>query len=89
MKIDGTEKTLQADGNGPISAFVNAVHQLEGVSFSIDDYDEQAAGKGAEATAIAYVPLKLGSGKIVYGVGKDTNIDQAAVHAIVAALNRV
>jgi hypothetical protein len=37
---------------------------------------------------MAYVPLELPDGKTLFGVGSDTNIDQAAVRAIVAALNR-
>jgi 2-isopropylmalate synthase len=60
---------------------------VEGVQ--IEDYFEQAIGKGEDAQAMAYVPLVLGDGKVVFGVGTDTNIDQAAVRAIVAGLNRV
>jgi len=39
--------------------------------------------------AVAYVPLKLAGGRMLFGVGIDTNIDQAAVRAIVAGLNRM
>jgi len=88
VKINGVEKDVQADGNGPISAFVNGMRALGAQGFSIEDYDEQALGKGADAVAVAYVPLCTSSGKVLYGVGMDTNIDQAAVRAIVAALNR-
>jgi len=89
IKVNGEEKEVRADGNGPISAFVHAMRELGAPAFTIEDYDEQAVGKGADARAVAYVPLKLDSGKIVYGVGTDTNIDQAAVRAIIAALNRI
>ena len=89
VRIQGEEKTVEADGNGPISAFVHGMRSLGAPEFSLEDYDEQALGKGADAVAVAYVPLKLESGEVVYGVGMDTNIDQAAVRAIVAALNRV
>ena len=89
MKIGGEEKTAKADGNGPISAFVNAVNELVSVHFSVDDYHEQAVGKGADAQAMAYVPIKLDDDGIVFGVGSDSNIDQAAVRAIIAGLNRI
>jgi 2-isopropylmalate synthase len=89
MRIHGEEKTVSADGNGPISAFVHAMHKLETSEFSIDDYDEQALGKGADAVAVAYVPLKLQDGRVLFGVGIDTNIDQAAVQAVVAGMNRM
>lgn len=89
IEVNGEEKRIIADGNGPISAFVRAMRSVGAPEFSIDDYHEQAVGKGAEATAMAYVPVKLHDGRVVFGVGTDTNIDQAAVRAIVAALNRV
>lgn len=89
LEVNGKEQTVRAEGNGPVSAFVAALRQVTTTQFDIEDYDEQAVGKGAEAQALAYVPLKLGDGRVVYGVGMDTNIDQAAVRAIVAALNRV
>ncbi|MBN1257516.1 MAG: 2-isopropylmalate synthase [Planctomycetes bacterium] len=88
MRINGEEKTEIADGNGPISAFVHALKALNIGNFRLEDFDEEAVGKGADAVAYAYVPLEFDNGRTVWGVGTDTNIDQAAVKAIVAALNR-
>lgn len=89
ISVNGAEKSAAADGNGPVSAFVNAVRSIVGIDFSVADYHEQAVGKGADAQALAYVPLKLEGNGIVFGVGSDSNIDQAAVRAIVAGLNRI
>ena len=89
VMIDGESKTVVADGNGPISAFVHGLKQLGASGFEVDNYHEQAVGKGADAYAVAYVPLKLPEGEILFGVGQDTNITQAAVRAIVAGLNRM
>ncbi len=89
MRIHGEETTVTADGNGPVSAFVNAVQKGVGIDFGVDNYHEQAVGKGADAQALAYVPLKLKDNGIVFGVGSDSNIDQAAVKAIIAGLNRI
>ncbi|MCX7935433.1 MAG: 2-isopropylmalate synthase, partial [Planctomycetota bacterium] len=89
LKINGKEQRLTADGNGPISAFVHALQKLVGFTFQIDDYHEQAVGKGADAVAYAYVPLRLPDGQVFFGVGTDTNIDQAAVRAIICGLNRI
>jgi len=89
VKVNGDEKMVQADGNGPISAFVAAIRQVVDVDFTVDDYHEQAVGKGADAQALAYVPLKLAGNGVVFGVGADSNINQAAVRAIVAGLNRI
>jgi 2-isopropylmalate synthase len=65
------------------------VRQIAGIDFGVDDYHEQAVGKGADAQALAFVPLKLEGNGVVFGVGSDSNIDQAAVRAIVAGLNRI
>ncbi len=89
LTVDGKEHALQADGNGPVSAFVHAIQQLGTPAFVVNDYHEQAIGKGEDAQAVAYVPLKCEDGSIVFGVGMDTNIDQAAVRAILAGLNRI
>jgi 2-isopropylmalate synthase len=88
VKLDGKEKKAEADGNGPVSAFVHAIKKLGVGEFSVDDYHEQAVGKGADAQAVAYVPLRFPDGSLLHGVGTATNIDQAAVRAIVAGLNR-
>jgi len=88
MKVRGRESSIEADGNGPVSAFVHCMRTLGAPHFTVDDYHEQAVGKGANATALAYVPLKFDDGRVLFGVGSDTNIDQAAVRAIVAGLNR-
>lgn len=88
MSINGTDHKVIADGNGPISAFVGALEKLGIRGYGVDDYHEQALGKGADAIAVAYVPLKFDENGILFGVGEGTNIDQAAVRAIVAGLNR-
>ncbi len=88
MNINGVEQRVIASGNGPISAFVNGLVKLGIYGYSVDDYHEQALEKGADATAVAYVPLKSGENGTLFGVGEGTNIDQAAVRAIVAGLNR-
>jgi 2-isopropylmalate synthase len=86
----GEQRQLFADGNGPIAAFVHAVRQVEGVpEFTLTEYEEDAIGTSADAEAIAYVRLESTAGEGYYGIGFGANIDQAAVHAIVSALNRM
>ena len=89
VKVKGEEQMIKADGNGPISAFVNAMQRVVDVDFKIQDYDEEAIGEGADAKAMAYVPLEVKNVGVIYGVGSDSNINQAAVKAIIAGLNRI
>ena len=85
---NGIEEKVIADGNGPLSAFMSALEKIGILGYSVEDYHEQALGKGADASAVAYVPLKFDGKGVLFGVGEGTNIDQAAVRAIVAGLNR-
>ncbi len=87
--VKGEAKIIKADGNGPISAFVNAMREVVEFEFKIHDYDEEAIGEGADAKAMAYVPLEVKEAGAIYGVGSDSNINQAAVKAIIAGLNRI
>ncbi|HPS67334.1 MAG TPA: 2-isopropylmalate synthase [Holophaga sp.] len=88
LRVDGVARRAVADGNGPVSAFVHALYRLGIDGFTVDNYHEQAQGKGEDAQAVAYVPLRFQGNGTLFGVGFDTNIDQAAVRAIVAGLNR-
>jgi 2-isopropylmalate synthase len=88
LVINGQAREVSADGNGPLSAFVHCLKQLGVTDFDVEDYFEQAVGRGEDAQAMAYLPLVLPDGNVLFGVGTDTNIDQAAVRAIVAGLNR-
>ena len=89
VKVNGEEKAVTADGNGPISAFVNAMRNVVDFEFKVHDYDEEAIGEGADAKAMAYVPLEVQDAGVLYGVGSDSNINQAAVKAVIAGLNRI
>jgi 2-isopropylmalate synthase len=89
VKVNGEVKVVSADGNGPISAFMNAMRSVVDFDFKIHDYDEEAIGEGADAKAMAYVPLEVKGVGMIYGVGSDSNINQAAVKAIIAGLNRI
>mgnify|MGYP006309228091 FL=1 len=89
MGLHGRDHVLRADGNAPISAFVHAVKQLDGVpDFRLLDYDEGTRGHSADAEGICFIRIahdESNQGHI--GVGIGSNIDQAAARAVVAALN--
>jgi 2-isopropylmalate synthase len=88
LSVEGETKTLRADGNGPVDAFVQCVTPVLNETFRIHDYHEDTMADGSDAQAMAYVSLVFENGDALFGVGVDTNIDQAAVRAIVSAMNR-
>lgn len=85
----GAKHELHGSGDGPISAFVKAIRKLPIPEFSLVEYEEDAIGKSADAEAIAFVSLQNKQGNKSFGVGIGPNIDQAAVRALVAAVNRL
>jgi 2-isopropylmalate synthase len=82
LEVSGT-------GNGPIAAFVGALQSAGVGAFEIGDYREQAMGRGAEASAIAYICIRTPDGKTRWGAGVDTSIELASIKAVVSALNRL
>ncbi len=90
VKVDvkGLPQTFQADGNGPVDAFVHCMREMIGEDFKIAAYHEDTMGKGSDAKAMAYISLAFDDGVTLFGAGSDTNIDQAAARAILSAMNR-
>ena len=88
MEKNGTPLLIKGTGNGPIDAFVDALHQGLGVSFSLENYHEHASGQGANAVAVAYVGIKGRGGQKIYGVGFHANIVVASLYAVTSAVAR-
>ncbi len=88
LAIDGNEVALTGTGNGPVDAFVHALRHGLGADIHVQNYHEHATGSGEDATAVAYVQLRVGSDRTVYGVGLDPNIVTATLKAVVSAVNR-
>jgi 2-isopropylmalate synthase len=86
---DGSVRTIEGVGNGPIDAFVDALQRAYGVDFSLLDYHEHAIGRGANATAACYVQLQDTGGQIIYGVGIDSNIVMASLKAVLSGVQRM
>lgn len=79
--------TVRGTGNGPIDAFVNGLSSVAGVEVRVLDYHEHAIGGGANAQAVAYLELRVGS-QTLFGVGMDANIVSASLKAIVSGVQR-
>ncbi|MGI9199278.1 MAG: 2-isopropylmalate synthase [Candidatus Nanopelagicaceae bacterium] len=82
----GELKDLKATGNGPISAFCNALIAY-GVDVRVLDYSEHALSAGGDASAAAYLECAI-DGDVFWGVGIDPNTTTAALKAIISAINR-
>jgi 2-isopropylmalate synthase len=81
---------ISGEGNGPVSAFVDALSVL-GHRVRVLDYHEHALSSGGDALAAAYVECEVGDGEdsdVVWGVGTDANIVTASLRAVTSAVNR-
>ena len=88
IAIDGEERSLSGRGNGLISGVIAALADSTGPALEVVDYSEHAIGHGTDAQAAAYLECRTGDGRIVWGVGIDTDIATASVRAVLSAANR-
>ena len=86
--VNGVEQHCSGSGNGPVDAFIHALRDATGIDVHVLNYHEHATGSGEDATAVAYVQLRVGADRTVYGVGLDPNIVTATLRAVVSAVNR-
>lgn len=87
IRNDGTEISLNGEGNGTVDAFAAALRDDLGFELRVLDYHEHAIGSGADARAVSYMEMKLGDEEM-WGVGIHTDIVSASLRAIVSAVNR-
>ena len=84
------ERKINGIGNGPIAAFLNALHALD-ITVSVMDYAEHAMGTGTDAMAASYVECEIGeesAAQVIWGVGIDSSITTSSMKAIISAINR-
>jgi len=88
LDLNGREITIAGRGNGPVDAFVHALREHCGLDIHVMNYHEHAVGSGEDATAAAYVQVRVGRDHSVYGVGMHGNIVTATLLAMLSAVNR-
>jgi 2-isopropylmalate synthase len=88
LVVDGEAVTVTGAGNGPIAAFVTGVRDFLGIDLDVVDYHEHSMGRGADATAVAYVETVDTEGTTRWGIGTDHNIITASLRAVLSAVER-
>jgi 2-isopropylmalate synthase len=93
---EGGEKSLTAQGTGPVDACMHAVEQI-GLYFHLVEYTQQAldpAGSEFAAEALSEIKLQRKSaagavpeGPVVIGRGKDADTVLANVRALFSGMN--
>ncbi|MDR0990145.1 MAG: 2-isopropylmalate synthase [Propionibacteriaceae bacterium] len=86
----GQQTQVEGNGNGPLSAFVDAIGPL-GYQVKVFDYSEHALSAGGDAQAAAYVEAEVtvaDRAYVCWGVGVDQSIVTAGMRAICSAISR-
>jgi len=91
IEYNGEKIKISSKGNGPISAFVNAVRDHFNLTFMLNDFGQNTRSSGSSAEAAAYIEIKVPdeNGRSVFGVGIDTSITLAPIKAVISAINRI
>jgi len=86
----GRPTEVEGQGNGPLSAFVDALGGLD-YAIKVFDYREHALSAGGDAQAAAYVEAEItldGEPRVWWGVGVDSSIITATMKALCSAVCR-
>ena len=75
-------------GDGPIDAAFQAIEQIIGHHYELDDFQIQTVTEGRDAMGSALVKLRAG-GRVYSGTGISTDIIGASIRAYLSALNKI
>ena len=86
LSIDGEEKVAQAEGSGPVDAALKAIESVAKMDANLLLYSVNAITSGTDSQGEVTVRLEK-AGRIVNGLGADTDIITASAKAYIHALN--
>ena len=88
ISVDGSVRVLRGEGNGPLSALLDALQTHLHLEFSVREYSEHAIGQGTNVQAASYVELiETSTGSAYWGVGLDPDIAESGLKAVISAIN--
>nr|PZN02279.1 MAG: 2-isopropylmalate synthase [Pseudomonadota bacterium] len=88
LSDEGVEKRAEAEGDGPVDATFKAIESIANSGAELLLYSVNAVTQGTESQGEVTVRLAR-AGRIVNGVGADTDIIVASAKAYVNALNKL
>ncbi|MFF9472395.1 2-isopropylmalate synthase [Streptomyces roseolus] len=86
LTVDGRTTARQGHGNGPLSAFADALARA-GIAVDVLDFAEHSTGPGTSGDAVAYAECRV-DGRTEWGAGRDSSVLAASVQAVLSAVNR-
>ncbi|KAI0807858.1 2-isopropylmalate synthase [Fomes fomentarius] len=96
ISVDGQLRVIRGDGNGPLSAFLDALRTHLHIHLSLREYNEHTIDKHQNAQAASFVELVPTSDDVKdtrrsteswWGVGLDADIAASGLRAVLSAAN--
>jgi 2-isopropylmalate synthase len=88
LKTNGSEKRAESQGDGPVDAIFKAIESIAKSGAELLLYSVNAVTTGTESQGEVTVRLAKG-GRVVTGVGADTDSIVASAKAYISALNKL
>ena len=88
VMVDGKELACEAQGSGPVDASFKAIETLAQSDATVQLYSVNAITQGTDSQGEVTVRLEK-AGRIVNGLGSDTDIVVASARAYINALNQL
>ena len=88
VRSGGQEEVINSMGNGRLNAVTNALKDLLGVNFHLENYTEHSLERGSSGRACSYVRVRWEDKSTTWGAGTDTDIIRSGIKALVSAVNR-
>lgn len=88
LSVGDQRQTVAGDGNGTISAFVDALETWLGIGIEVIDYSQQTLSEGTAARALSYMWINV-DGEPALGVDEHNDSVTATFNAILTAVSCV
>ena len=87
LEIGNEKKTIKGTGNGPISAFTDAISKDLGIQAEVLHYHVHSLGDKSNSQAATYIEVTLADGSTRWGVGIHQDVAQASLLSLSSMLN--
>lgn len=87
LLVNSENKTIKGQGNGPISAFADAVSKDLNVNIDVKHYHEHSLGDQSNSRAATYIEVVLHDKSTKWGVGIHEDVSQASFLSLISILN--
>ncbi len=90
FRRDGVDTTVEAEGNGSLSAINNALKAYTGESYTLEIFTQHSMqGQGSQSVAASYIGLERENGTFYWGLGTDTDVLKANTNALLNAFHNM